>query len=74
MNKELYMKRGQCSHRFQIPFWELGKFGSSVAAVTDVQIKQYIENQTDEPGSFNKWDEQEKADPEISELQSDLSE
>jgi len=32
-------------------------FGVKVGAVTEDQIKKYIENQSDEPGSFKVWDE-----------------
>ena len=51
--------------------WSRGYFGSSVGAVNEDQIKQYIENQSDDPGSFKIWDEPEPAD---SELGSDISE
>jgi len=43
-----------------------------VGAVTEAQIKQYIENQSDEAGSFKVWDEPEKIEPDG--FQSDLSE
>lgn len=46
-----------------------GYLGSTVGAVTEDQIKKYIENQSDEPGNFKVWDESDDA-----ELQSDPSE
>jgi len=75
-----YLK-GKSSYRLQREFpklrkkywgrhlWSRGYFGSSVGAVNETQIKQYIENQSDEPGSFKVWDE-----PEPVELESDSSE
>jgi len=51
--------------------WSRGYFGASVGAVNESQIKQYIEDQSDDPGSFKIWDEPE---PEVSELESDSPE
>ena len=38
--------------------WGRGYFCSTVGAVTEEMIKKYIENQSDEPGNFKVWDEQ----------------
>ena len=77
-----YLK-GKSSYRLQREFrelqktywgrhlWARGYFGATVGAVTEDQIKKYIENQPDEPGSFKVWDEPEEPDSDISELQSD---
>ncbi len=48
-----------------------GYFGATVGAVSEEQIKQYIENQTDEPGTFKVWDEAEEEKTDDTELQSD---
>ena len=65
-----YLK-GKSSYRLQKEFhqlrkkywgrhlWARGYFSASVGSVTEDQIKQYIENQTDEPDSFKIWDEEE---------------
>lgn len=61
-----YLK-GKSSYRLQREFrepqknlyshlWPRGYFGVTVGAVTEEQIKKYIENQSDEPGSFKVWD------------------
>ena len=80
-----YLK-GKSSYRLQREFpqlrkkywgrhlWARGYFGATVGAVTEDQIKQYIENQSDEPGSFKIWDESEEDKSDDEELQSDLSE
>jgi len=61
--------KGKSSHRLQKEFpvlrkrywgqhlWGRGYFCSTVGAVTEKQIKDYIENQDDEDGSFDVWDE-----------------
>ena len=54
--------------------WARGYFSSTVGAVTEAQIKQYIENQSDEAGSFKVWDEPEEEESDDSSFQSDLSE
>jgi len=54
--------------------WTRGYFGSTVGAVIEAQIKQYIENQSDEADSFKVWDEPEKVESDDSSFQSDLSE
>ncbi len=63
-----YLK-GKTSYRLQREFpelrkrywgqhlWNRGYFCATVGAVTEEQIQQYIENQMDEPGSFQVWDE-----------------
>ena len=70
--------KGKSSYRLQREFpqlrkkywgrhlWARGYFSASVGTVTEDQIKQYIEDQTDVPDSFQVWDEpeQEKTDPE----------
>jgi putative transposase len=78
-----YLK-GKSSYRLQREFpqlqkrywgrhlWARGYFGSTVGAVTEAQIKQYIENQSDETSSFKVWDEPEKIESDG--FQSDLSE
>ena len=48
-------------------------FGVTVGAVTEEQIKKYIENQLDEPGSFKVWDEAEESEKDMADLQSDSS-
>ena len=40
-------------------FWARGYFCSTVGSVTEQQIKNYIENQSDEAGTFKVWDEPE---------------
>ncbi len=77
--------KGKSSYRLQREFpklqkqywgrhlWARGYFGVAVGAVTEDQIKQYIENQSEEPSSFKIWDEpEERTDP--TEPQLDLSE
>lgn len=66
-----YLK-GKSSYRLQREFpklqkrywgrhlWARGYFCTTVGSVTESQIKQYIENQSDEPGTFKVWDEPEK--------------
>ncbi len=61
--------KGRSSYRLQREFpvlrkrywgqhlWGRGYFCSTVGAVTEKQIKEYIENQTDENGTFDVWDE-----------------
>ena len=79
-----YLK-GKSSYRLQSEFpqlrkkywgrhlWGRGYFGSTVGVVTEEQIKQYIENQSDEPGTFKVWDEAEDEKSDDTELQSDSS-
>ena len=76
--------KGKSSYRLQREFpklrkkywgrhlWSRGYFGASVGAVNETQIKQYIEAQTDDPGSFKIWDEPDE--PKDTELESDSSE
>ena len=45
----------------------------TVGAVTEEQIKKYIENQSDELGSFKVWDEAEESEKDMADLQSDSS-
>jgi putative transposase len=66
--------KGKSSYRLQREFhelqktywgrhlWARGYFGSTVGAVTEEQVKKYIEDQSDEPGTIKVWDEPEKAD------------
>ena len=80
--KIMQLVKGKSSYRLQLEFptlhkkywsrhlWSRGYFGSSVGAVNEDQIKQYIENQSDDPGSFKIWDEPE---PDDLELESDIS-
>ena len=42
--------------------WARGYFGTSVDAVTEEQIKKYIEDQSDEAEMFKVWDEPEGSD------------
>ncbi len=77
-----YLK-GKSSYRLQREFpklrkkywgrhlWSRGYFGASVGAVNESQIKQYIEDQSDDPGSFKIWDEPE---PKAAGLESDSPE
>jgi len=72
--KMLQYLKGKSSYRLQREFpqlqkkywgrhlWSRGYFGATVGAVTEEQIKQYIENQQDEDKAFKVWDEQEDAD------------
>jgi hypothetical protein len=39
-----------------------GYFCATVGAVTEKQIQDYIENQTDEDGTFEVWDESGEGD------------
>jgi hypothetical protein len=41
--------------------------------VTEQQIKEYIENQTEGPGTFKVWDEEEPPEKDGSKLKSDNS-
>ncbi len=87
--KMLQYLKGKSSYRLQREFpklqkiywgrhfWSRGYFGATVGAVTEDQIKQYIENQCDTPESFKVWDEPEpetKAQKDEPELKSDSSE
>jgi putative transposase len=77
-----YLK-GKSSYRLQREFselrkkywgrhlWSRGYFSVTVGTVTEDQIKQYIEDQSDSPDSFQIWDESEKEDKD---LESDSSE
>ena len=68
-----YLK-GKSSYRLQREFrelqkrywgrhlWARGYFGATVGAVTEEQVKKYIENQADEHRSFKVWDEPEEPD------------
>jgi putative transposase len=68
-----YLK-GKSSYRLQREFpqlekrywgrhiWSRGYFCSTVGAVTEDQIKQYIENQSDESGKIIVWDESDLPD------------
>lgn len=72
--KIIQFLKGKSSYRLQREFrelqktywgrhlWARGYFGTSVGAVTEEQIKKYIENQSDEPESFKVWDEPEEVD------------
>jgi putative transposase len=78
-----YLK-GKSSYRLQREFpslqkrywgrhlWGRGYFCNTVGSVTEEQIRQYIANQSEEPGTFKVWDEV-KADAH-DELESDSSE
>ncbi|HUU30103.1 MAG TPA: IS200/IS605 family transposase [archaeon] len=48
--------------------WSRGYFCATVGAVTEEQIKQYIDGQSDDTDSFKIWDEPKHDD---SELESD---
>ena len=60
--------KGKSSHRLQREFrdlqkkywgqhlWARGYFCATVGAVNEEMIKRYIENQTEEEGSFKVWD------------------
>mgnify|MGYP001175598258 CR=1 FL=1 len=69
--------KGKSSHRLQREFpelqkrywgqhlWARGYFCATVGAVNEEMIKKYIENQTEEEGSFKVWDvelQEEKAE------------
>ena len=51
--------------------WSRRYFGPAVGAVSEAQIKQYIEDQSDDPNTFKVWVEPEPADRD---LESDSSE
>lgn len=81
-----YLK-GKSSYRLQREFpalqkrywgrhlWGRGYFCSTVGAVTEEQIQQYIANQSDDPGTFKVWDEAQQGTPEGErKLESDSSE
>ena len=79
-----YLK-GKSSYRLQREFpglrkqywgqhlWGRGYFCATVGAVTEQQIKEYIENQTEEPGTFKVWDEEEPPEGDVGKLKSDNS-
>ena len=64
-----YLK-GKSSYRLQREFkelqkrywgqhlWARGYFCATVGAVNEEMIRQYIENQSEEEGSFKIWDEE----------------
>jgi putative transposase len=80
-----YLK-GKSSYRLQREFpslqkrywgrhlWSRGYFCSTVGAVTEEQIQQYIANQLEEPGTFKVWDEAQGAPEGERKLESDASE
>ena len=82
-SKIMQYLKGKSSYRLQREFpqlrksywgrhlWARGYFGATVGSVTEEMIKNYIENQADEPGTFKVWDESEEADSDNSDLQSD---
>ena len=84
--KMLQYLKGKSSYRLQREFpqlqkkywgrhlWSRGYFGATVGAITEEQIKQYIENQGDEDKAFKVWDEQQDDDKDGPSLQSDSSE
>jgi putative transposase len=51
--------------------WGRGYFCATVGAVTEEQIKKYIEDQTEESETFKVWDESEAKKSEGTKLQSD---
>ena len=78
--KMLQYLKGKSSYRLQREFpqlqkkywgrhlWSRGYFGATVGAVTEEQIKQYIENQGDEGKEFKVWDEQEDIEKDVPSL------
>ncbi len=48
-----------------------GYFCATVGAVTEQQIKEYIENQIESPGTFKVWDEEGSSENNIGKLKSD---
>ena len=80
-----YLK-GKSSYRLQREFpslqkrywgrhlWSRGYFCSTVGAVTEEQIQQYIANQPDESGTFKVWDETKSVEDTERKLESDSSE
>jgi len=79
-----YLK-GKSSYRLQREFpglqkrywgqhlWGRGYFCATVGAVTEQQIKDYIENQTEAPATFKVWDEEERPESDVSKHKSDNS-
>ena len=80
-----YLK-GKSSYRLQREFpslqkrywgrhlWSRGYFCSTVGAVTEEQIQQYIANQSDESETFKVWDETKSVEDTERKLESDSSE
>jgi len=80
-----YLK-GKSSYRLQREFpslqkrywgrhlWSRGYFCSTVGAVTEEQIQQYIANQSDESGTYKVWDETKNVEDAERKLESDSSE
>ena len=78
-----YLK-GKSSYRLQREFpelrkrywgqhlWGRGYFCATVGAVTEDQVKKYIENQSEEPGTFKIWDEKENDQVGKAELKPDV--
>jgi putative transposase len=73
-SKMVQYLKGKSSYRLQREFprlrkvywgrhlWSRGYFAATVGAVTEEQIKRYIESQDDTPESFKIWDETMKED------------
>ena len=69
-----YLK-GKSSYRLQREFWKLqkrywgqplwgrGYFCVTVGAVTEEQVKHYIEQQDEDAGAVQVWDEEKPSDP-----------
>ena len=51
--------------------WGRGYFCATVGAVTEQQIKDYIANQTEDPGTFKVWDEAGLSSEATAKLESD---
>ncbi len=69
--------KGKSSYRLQREFpelrkrywgqhlWSRGYFCATVGAVTEEQVKEYIENQEEEDEKFKVWDEKPKTRKEV---------
>ncbi len=67
--KMAQLMKGKSSYRLQQEFpklrkkywgqhlWSRGYFCATVGSVTEQQIKEYIDNQSDGPDNFQVWDE-----------------
>ena len=86
-SKVIQLLKGKSSHRLQREFpelrkkywgqhlWARGYFCSTVGAITEEMVKQYIENQGEEDKNFKIWDEKNENDKKkVKEILQDLYE
>jgi REP-associated tyrosine transposase len=85
VSKIAQILKGKSSHKLQKEFpdlrkrycgqhlWARGYFCTTVGAVTEELLKQYIENQEEEDSNFKIWDEQiDKQKKKVKEILKDL--